>query len=82
MNIERYRNFYIQGEVEKPGGYPFEPGINVSKALAVAGGLTDRGSDDKIELIRQQNNQKVTRDVSLNDEIMAGDIIVVGQRFF
>jgi len=83
INIVRYRNFYIQGEVEKPGGYPFEPGINVSKALALAGGLTDRGSEKKIELITQhKNNQKLTRKVTLNNEVKAGDIIVVGQRFF
>lgn len=82
INIVRYRNFYIQGEVERPGGYPFEPGINVSKALALAGGLTDRGSENKIELITQKNNKKVTREVTLNDEVKAGDIIVVGQRFF
>jgi len=82
INIVRYRNFYIQGEVEKPGGYPFEPGINVSKALALAGGLTDRGSENKIELITQKSNKKVTREVTLNDEVKAGDIIVVGQRFF
>lgn len=82
VNILKYRNFYIQGEVERPGGYPFEPGINISKAIALAGGLTDRGSKEKIELISQAADDKKSHKVSLSTAVNAGDIIVVGQRFF
>src|SRR5690349_25125294 len=27
VTIEEYRNFFVNGEVEKPGGYPFSPGL-------------------------------------------------------
>ncbi len=82
VNIFKYRNFYIQGEVERPGGYPFEPGINISKALALAGGLSDRGSEDKIKLVSQIGDDKTSRAVTLSTVVNAGDTIVVGQRFF
>lgn len=82
INIIKYRNFYIQGEVERPGGYPFEPGINISKAIALAGGLTDRGSEKKVDLISQNAKGEKAESVALTKEVNAGDIIVVGQRFF
>lgn len=82
VTILKYRNFYIQGEVERPGGYPYEPGINVSKAIALAGGLTDRGSEEKIQLISQTADNKKSRTVELSAAVNAGDTIVVGQRFF
>jgi len=37
VDIAAYRPFYVLGEVEKPGSYPYVPGINVSQAVALAG---------------------------------------------
>src|SRR6266849_6910716 len=42
--IEEYRNFYVNGLVEKPGGYPFSPGLTVRKAITLAGGFKERAS--------------------------------------
>lgn len=80
--IARYRNFYIQGEVIRPSGYPYEPGMDVRKAIALAGGLTNRGSEDKVEWIPETSADKNPQDVELSQEIKPGDIIIVGQRFF
>jgi polysaccharide export outer membrane protein len=41
------------GEVSKPGAYPIEPGAGLAEVLAVAGGLTDYASRDRIFLVRQ-----------------------------
>lgn len=82
INILKYRNFYIQGEVDRPGGYPYEPGINISKAIALAGGLTDRGSKEKIDLLPHGNEGEKQTSVDLSTVVNAGDIIVIGQRFF
>ncbi len=82
INIVKYRNFYIQGEVERPGGYPYEPGINISKAIALAGGMTDRGSKEKIDLLPQGDEGEKKTAVALSTVVNAGDIIVIGQRFF
>ena len=39
VTIEEYRNFFVNGMVEKPGGYPFAPGLTVRKAISIAGGF-------------------------------------------
>ncbi len=35
----RYRNFYVSGEVKTPGGYPYEAGLTLQKAISMAGAL-------------------------------------------
>ncbi len=47
VGIVQYRPFYIHGEVKKPGGYPYQPGMTVNQAIALAGGLTERASREK-----------------------------------
>jgi protein involved in polysaccharide export with SLBB domain len=39
VEIVEYRPFYIVGPVEKPGAYPYRPGLTLLKALSLAGGL-------------------------------------------
>jgi polysaccharide export outer membrane protein/exopolysaccharide production protein ExoF len=39
VEVVQFRPFYIVGEVEKPGEYPFRPGLTVLRALSIAGGL-------------------------------------------
>ena len=79
--VVEYRPFYIHGEVEKPGGYPYHPGMTINQAVALAGGLTERADDDKISLSKEgdkSNKQKATLEYKVN----AGDTITIEQRFF
>ena len=39
VEIGQYRPFFIAGAVAHPGSYPFQPGITVRHALALAGGF-------------------------------------------
>jgi len=81
VHIMEYRPFYIHGEVKKPGGYPFQPGMTVNQAVALAGGLTERASTEKIYLSQEGNkNQSIT--ASLSHVVNAGDTITIDQRFF
>src|SRR5689334_4536298 len=52
VSIEEYRNFFVNGLVEKPGGYQFVPGLTVRKAVSIAGGFKERAARDKINIIR------------------------------
>lgn len=83
VSVLEYRPFYINGEVEDPGGYPFQPGLTLRKAIALAGGFTERASKTKIfsipEGMAQVDNQK---QVGMDDVIQPGDIITVAQSFF
>ena len=82
VDIMEYRQFYVNGEVQSPGGYPFQPGITVRKAISVAGGFKERASRDKVFLIREGINNDEPAKVSLDDRILPGDIITVEESFF
>ena len=81
VDIATYRPFYIQGEVKKPGAYPFEPGLNVDRAIALAGGLTERASKDKIFIKQKQNKNEVIK-VKLDHVVLPGNVINIEQSFF
>ncbi len=81
VGIVQYRPFYIHGEVKKPGGYPYQPGMTVNQAIALAGGLTERASKEKIEISREGDKNN-TQTGTLNTKISAGDTITIEQRFF
>ena len=40
--------FFVTGYVRNPGAYNHEPDLTVLQAISLAGGLTDRGSDRRI----------------------------------
>lgn len=70
--------FYIYGQVNSPGAYPLQSGMTVRMAIAKAGGLTESGSDKKVDANR---GGKKTR-VDIASEVQAGDVLVVGERLF
>lgn len=80
--IEEYRNFFVNGMVEKPGGYPFAPGLTVRKAISIAGGFKERASREKINVIRDDDPKQTPRKVDLNTAILPGDIITIEESFF
>lgn len=81
VGIVQYRPFYIHGEVKKPGGYPYQPGMTVNQAIALAGGMTERASRDKI-FISREGDKSNSQAGSLASRISAGDTITIEQRFF
>lgn len=81
VGISEYRPFYIHGEVRKPGAFPYQPGLTVNQAIALAGGLTERASRDRITLSREANKD-VAETATLASRVHAGDTIIISQRFF
>lgn len=82
VTINEYRNFFINGSVEKPGGYPYIPGLTVRKAVSLAGGFKERASREKIFVISDDDRTQRARKVDLNAQINPGDIITVEESFF
>lgn len=80
--IEEYRNYFVNGMVEKPGGYQFSPGLTVRKAITLAGGFKERASRDKINIIRDDDPKQVPRRVDLNAAVFPGDILTIEESFF
>ncbi|WP_268799375.1 polysaccharide biosynthesis/export family protein [Pseudomonas huanghezhanensis] len=81
VNVLQYREFYIGGEVKTPGGYPFQPGLTVRRAVALAGGFTERASEGKISINRDLSATPVEK-ASLDALVSPGDTITVPQGFF
>jgi polysaccharide export outer membrane protein len=73
--------FYVAGHVRAPGSFKFVRGLNVQQAIAVAGGLTERGSNRGIKIRRLVGNEQKLIDVKLTDLVKAGDTIIIRQRF-
>ncbi|WP_201286442.1 polysaccharide biosynthesis/export family protein, partial [Escherichia coli] len=46
VEIESYRPFFILGEVQAPGQYPYVPNMTVESAVAIAGGFSPRARRD------------------------------------
>lgn len=85
VSIMEYRQFYVRGEVESPGGYPFKPGLTLEKAVSMAGGFSTRASKSAFYIISDDSaddNDEARRKAKLNSRIRPGDIIHIEQSFF
>jgi polysaccharide biosynthesis/export protein len=82
LNIAKAQTFFITGQVKNSSSYVLEPGTTVEQAIAMAGGLADRGSDRRISATRSVNGKRVTISLSMSDIVQAGDTITVQQRIF
>lgn len=82
VTINEYRSFYVNGQVQKPGGYSFIPGLTVRKAVSLAGGFKERASQEKIFVIREDDPSQTPKRVDLNAAVNPGDIITVEESFF
>ena len=79
--VVEYRPFYVNGQVKRPGGYPFVPGLTVRKAAAIAGGFTERASTSKLYLYREDADTERYK-VSLDEPLRPGDTLVVEEGLF
>lgn len=75
--------FYIYGEVKAPNAYPLKSGTTVIQALSLAGGLTDKGSDRRIDIKRRDAGGRLqTVAASLNDSLKPDDVVYIRERLF
>jgi polysaccharide export outer membrane protein len=82
VSILEYRPLFVNGEVEKPGGFPFSPGLTVRKAISLAGGFKERANKSRINVVRETDAQKASRSIEMDDQVIPGDIITVERSFF
>ena len=75
--------FYIYGEVMHAGAYPVKSGMTVMQAISLGGGITPRGSENRIKLRRTAaNGGSVEFDVNPVTQVMPNDVIVVKEALF
>ena len=76
------RPFYIIGEVNQPGSYPYVNGMSVLTAVAVAGGYTYRAKQDRVILTRANDPQRRRYRASPDTPVLPGDVVEVPERLF
>lgn len=82
VEVLNYRPFYIIGEVNKPGEYPYENGLNVLGAVALAGGYTYRANDSSVYVRRANSTKEERMPADATTRIYPGDIVRVAERIF
>lgn len=82
VSMAEFRDFYIQGEVARIGGYAWQPGLTVRTAISLAGGLKERASGSKWYLVPEGGTEEDRRRVSEDDIVNPGDTLIVEQSFF
>lgn len=82
VDISSFRPFYVLGEVDKPGEYPYQASLNVESAIAIAGGETYRANEDTILI--QRLGEVGFRECPMSPKILVypGDIVRVPERYF
>ncbi len=80
--VTDYRPFFIIGEVNKPGEYPFQSAMSVVTAVALAGGYTYRADDSDVYLRRSGATEEVEVPADATSTVNPGDTIRVAERFF
>lgn len=83
VNIEvlNFRPFFILGEVNKPGSYPYANDITVINAVALGGGYTTRAKTGKI-IVRRAATPDKEEWISEDALVYPGDVLRVDERFF
>jgi len=82
VDLVARRPFYILGEVNRPGSFPYVSGINVAQAIAIAGGFTRRASKTSMTIQRFNQTQGMEERVTEDSPVGPGDIIRVPERWF
>lgn len=82
INVPEAKKFYVSGAVKNTGAFVYETGMTVARALVLAGGLSERGSDRRITIKREIRGHVEEISAKLEDRIQPNDEIIVGQRLF
>ena len=82
VEIESYRPFFILGEVQAPGQYPYVPNMTAESAVAIAGGFSPRARKDRVTITHTDAAGTSRVVVPPGTPISPGDTVLVGERWF
>jgi protein involved in polysaccharide export with SLBB domain len=82
VEIAQYRPFYILGEVNRPGAYPYSPGMTVMGAVATAGGFTYRANSRRVFVQRPGQTGEQSQPLTSSTMIQPGETVRIPERLF
>jgi polysaccharide biosynthesis/export protein len=82
VEVEAYRPFFILGEVNAPGQYPYVPNMTAEAAIAIAGGFAPRAHKSDVLVGRNFNGEVMRGRVPPDFPLRPGDTVTVRERWF
>jgi polysaccharide export outer membrane protein len=82
VEITEYRPIFVLGEVNRPGEYPYKPGMTTLSAVSTAGGFTYRAVTDMGSVVRTTDGTTTEGTVTRRSLIQPGDVITIFERHF
>ncbi len=86
--VEKLKDGYLidprvsVSEVKLPGGYPYQPGLTLDRAIALAGGLTERASTKRMTIVRGSEGSRAEEKATMDTQVRPGDTINIDEGFF
>jgi polysaccharide export outer membrane protein len=82
--VHRAPQFYIYGEVQRPGSYRLERDMTVRHALAQAGGASLRGTERGMRLHRRDKDGRMVQQLepAMDEAVLADDVLYVRESIF
>ncbi len=80
--VHRAPQYYIYGQVNRPGNYTIERGMTLAQAIAKGGGITLRGTDKNVRLQRRNGDALVNLEAKLDELIKPDDLVFVRESLF
>ena len=82
VQVMQYRPFYIMGEVNKPGSYPYTNDMSVLNAVTDAGGYTQKAIQSSVYVRRNGETKEEELPANPSTKIYPGDVIRVDSSAF
>lgn len=82
VQVTNYRPFYILGEVQRPGTYPYSTDLTVLNAVATAGGFTYRANRRRVYIRRANEAEERSYPLTIATPVLPGDTVRIGERLF
>jgi polysaccharide biosynthesis/export protein len=81
--VQRAPQFYVYGEVQRPGQYKLPRNTSISQAISIGGGLTPRGTQSGAIVKRVDPKGKERKySVTENDSLQANDVLLIKRSWF
>ncbi|MDF9392759.1 MULTISPECIES: polysaccharide export protein EpsE [Methylococcus] len=83
--VPKAPQFYVYGEVQRPGAYRLQRGMTVSQAISAAGGLTPRGTDTwPAPIVKRRDANGVEQETSVDGSyvLQPDDVLYLRERWF
>ncbi|MGN6514573.1 MAG: polysaccharide biosynthesis/export family protein [Rhizomicrobium sp.] len=77
VEVAQYRPFYVIGQVNKPGEYPYVNDMSLPNAVALAGGYTDKAVEGGVYIRRNGDAKETYYDADGLVPIYPGDVVRV-----